>query len=51
MHRDAFETNLLISDDGGLLEDLHGINSAFVVSCDFSNLENFAIASLAKNFA
>jgi len=42
---------LLVSNDSGLLENLHSVDAAFVVASDFSNLEDFAVAALAKNLA
>ena len=42
---------LLVSDDGSLLEDLHGVDAAFVVAGDLAHLEDLAVATLAENLA
>ena len=42
---------LLVSDDGSLLEDLHGVDAAFVIASDLADLEDLAVATLAEHLA
>ena len=42
---------LLVADNGGLLEDLHGVYLILIFARQLAHLEHFAVAAFAQHFA